>query len=129
MAVTFKFVAVKRIGARDLLSGIFVPVVRYSYSLFIVHLFVSINPLLFVQYFICCSIILFHLYLSFVLIVVQKKKNNSEPELCSGISIPLAVTCNTTSTCVTRKEDYQLPVQHHHLESINIIQQTPPTLS
>jgi hypothetical protein len=38
MAVTFKLVAVK-IGARDLLSCIFMPVIhiRYSYLLFIVH--------------------------------------------------------------------------------------------
>ncbi len=40
--VTFKLVAVK-IGARDLLSCIFMPVIRnrYSYSLFIVHFIVS----------------------------------------------------------------------------------------
>jgi hypothetical protein len=75
MAVTFELVAVK-IGARDLLSCIFIPVIciHYSYSLiccaFIRHsLFV-----LFVQYFVRCSIILFYFHLSFVLIVVQKRK-------------------------------------------------------
>ncbi len=41
-----------------------------------------------------------------------------DPELCLGISFPLY-------------EKYPLPVDYHHhqVESINIIQQTPPSLS
>jgi hypothetical protein len=70
--VTFKLVAVK-IGARDLLSCISMPVIRnrYSYSFYCCHssVFVIIRSV-----FIGCSIILFHFHLSFVLIVVQKRK-------------------------------------------------------
>ncbi len=45
---------------------------------------------------------------TFLCFVVQEKKNNSDPEL------------------VFRYFD---PAKHHQYESINIIQQTPPTLS
>jgi hypothetical protein len=55
-----------------------------------------------------------------LLVVVQRKKNNSDPEPCSGISILGLLQVPAV---------LQVPVQHHHLESINIIQQTPPTLS
>ncbi len=83
--VTFKFVAVK-IGACDLLSCIFMPVIRnrcsYSLLLFIRQIRYYSFSILFLVRLFC-----FILHLSFVLIVVQKKKNNSEPELCSGISI------------------------------------------
>jgi hypothetical protein len=79
-----------------------------SYSLLIVHLFCSLFDYLF------C----FHFSLIPYLFIVQKKKSNSDPELCSGISILLPV-----------KTEEVPVVQHHHLESINIIQQTPPTLS
>jgi hypothetical protein len=60
----------------------------YSYLLFIVHLIVSRYSLLFVQLFYSLFDYFVSFSLNFVLIVVQKKKNNSEPELCSGISIP-----------------------------------------
>jgi hypothetical protein len=96
------------------------PVIRnhYSYSL-----------LLFIRsVFVRCSIILFHFHLSFVLIVIQREKNNSEPEPCSGISI-LRWQLPVPALPVSSKEHYLRLFQHHHLESINIIQQTPPTLS
>jgi hypothetical protein len=65
---------------------LFVFVIRIRYSLCIYSS--VIIRYYSISYFICCSIILFHFHLSFVLIVVQKKKNNSEPELFSGILIP-----------------------------------------
>ncbi len=59
------------VGARDLLSCIFVPVIRYS--LFVVHLFVSYYSLLIAHLF--CSLFdyffCFHLNL---VVVVQKEK-------------------------------------------------------
>ncbi len=90
-----------------------VPVNRYS--LFVIC---AIYPLLIVHLF--CLLFDYLLFSSLIdSLLVQKC--NSDPEPCSGISIPLY-------------EKYLLPVdstcsQHHHLESINIIQQTPPTLS
>ncbi len=67
------------------------------------------------------STFLFHL--SFVLIVVWKEKEQFWTWPCSGISI-LRYPFKYISTC------WLLPVQHHHhLESINIIHQTPLTLS
>jgi hypothetical protein len=40
-------------------------------------------------YFVRCSIILFSFSLSFVVLFMFKRENNnSDPELCSGISIP-----------------------------------------
>ncbi len=69
-------------------------------------------------YFICCSTMYSSCCLISFLInsllfhcsLFKREKNNSDPELCSGISIPLTV-------------------QYHQYESLNIIQQTPPTLS
>jgi hypothetical protein len=64
-----------------------VPVIRHS--LFVVHLFVSRYLLLIVHLF--CSLfdyLFVSLSLNFAcFVVVQKGKNNSDPELCSGISI------------------------------------------
>jgi hypothetical protein len=101
--VTFKLVAVK-IGARDLLSCIFVPVIHYSYSLFVVNLFISYHSLLIVHLF--CSLFDYSfgfIFIEFCCCCSKREKNNSDPELCSGISIPLKeevpVTCNTSSTC------------------------------
>ncbi len=92
---------------------LFVFVIRIRYCcLFVSYL------LLFVSYFYSLfdySFVSFHL--SFVLIVVQKReKKNSDPELCSGVSILQYIK-------------YLRLFQHHHPESINIIQQTPQTLS
>ncbi len=70
-----------------------------SYSLLVVHLLCALFDYLF------CFI-----RIDYSLFTVQKKKNNSDPEPCSGISIPLTVL-------------------HHQYESINIIQQTPLSLS
>jgi hypothetical protein len=83
---------------------------------------VDIRELLFVLLFVINRLFILFIVRLFVLFssipclfIVQKRKSNSDPEPCSGISIPLPV---------------QVPVvQHHHLESINITQQTPPTLS
>ncbi len=72
-----------------------VPVIRYHYSLFIVRLFIQL--------------LLFHIS-SILCLLFKREKNNSDPELYSGISIPLTV-------------------HHHQYESINIIQQIPLTLS
>jgi hypothetical protein len=89
---------------RDLLF-VLLFIINRSFILFIVRLFV-----------------LFSFSSIPYLFIVQKRKSNSDPEPCSGISIPLTVTCYLVPV--------QVPViQHHHLELINIIQQTPPTLS
>jgi hypothetical protein len=113
MAVTFKLAAIK--NRCSWFTQLYICAI-YSLLVFVIYCaFTRQYYSLFVQYFIRCLII-FHLLLSFVLIVVQKKKNNSEPELCSGISI-------------LQYNKYLRLFQHHHLESINIIQQTPPTLS
>jgi hypothetical protein len=84
--VTFKLVARK-----DRCSWFTPLYICASYSLLVfVNLLCIYSSVLFV---IICSVFysLFDYFvsssLSFVLIVVQKKKNNSEPELCSGISI------------------------------------------
>ncbi len=85
-------------------------------SLFVL-LFVINHSFIFVH----CSIICLFLFSSIPYsFIVQKRKSNSDPEPCSGILILLTVTCYPVPV--------QVPiVQHHHLESINIIQQTPPT--
>jgi hypothetical protein len=69
------------------LCQLFVTRIRYLLCIYSSVLFVIIRSVFYslFDYFVSSS-------LSFVLIVVQKKKNNSEPELCSGISIPLTVT-------------------------------------
>jgi hypothetical protein len=46
----------------------------------------------------------------FFVLLFKREKSNSDLELCSGISIPLTV-------------------HHHQYKLINIIQQTPQTLS
>jgi hypothetical protein len=51
-----------------------------SYSLLMVHLFCSLFNYLF------C----FHPFFAYLLF--KREENNSDPELCSGISIPLMVT-------------------------------------
>jgi hypothetical protein len=70
------------------------------YSLFAVHLFVSRYSLLIVNLF--CSLFdyLFCLiFIEFCLLLFKREKNNSDPELCSGISnlqyfkYLLTVTC------------------------------------
>jgi hypothetical protein len=87
-----------------------VPVSHYLYSLFVFVFVINHSFILFiVRSFVCFISSVF----AYFIVVRKEKKNNSDPELCSGILIPLPM----------------LPVQHHHLESINIIQQTPPTLS
>ncbi len=69
--VTFKLVAAK-IGARDLLSCIFMPVIRNRCS-YLLLLFICQYSLLFVQY--SFVVRLFASFsLSFILIVVQKRK-------------------------------------------------------
>jgi hypothetical protein len=80
--VTFELVAVK-VGARDFLSCIFCA----SYSLFVFVIYCAFIHYSFI-YFVRCSIILFHFHLSFVDCCSKEKKNNSDPELCSGILIP-----------------------------------------
>jgi hypothetical protein len=88
-----------------------VPVI-YPLLLLVIYLFVLVYLLLSLVYFVHCLTI--YSFVVFILInslfIVQEEKNNSDPELCSGISI-------------------QLTVHHHQYESINIIQQTPKTLS
>jgi hypothetical protein len=61
--------------------------------------------------------VLFSLSLIICLFIVQKKKNNSDPEPCSGISIPLAVTrsstrCSTSSSQVNK---------HHAADSTDFV--------
>ncbi len=118
--VTFKLVAIKN---RCLwFTQLYICA---SYSLFIfVNCFAFLRQLSFVHLF--CSLFDYFVSfsLSFVFVVVQKKKNNSEPELCSGISILQYIKYPLRVTRVR-----EVPVRQHHLESINIIQQTPPTLS
>ncbi len=75
------------------------------YLLLVIHLFCSLFDYLF------C----FHSHRFFACLLFKRKRNNSDPEPCSGISILYPCTCSS--------------IQHHHFESINIIQQTPPTLS
>jgi hypothetical protein len=70
----------------------FVPVIRYSSFViccaFICQLLFVINRSFIL--FVVRLFILFSSSLNFAcFIVVQKKKNNFDPELCSGISIPL----------------------------------------
>jgi hypothetical protein len=70
-----------------------------SYSLLIGHLFCALFDYLF------CFI-----SFDYSFVYCSKEKNHSDPERCSGISILLTV-------------------HHHQYESINIIQQTPLSLS
>ncbi len=97
------------------------PVIRYSYSLFVVHLFVSYYSLLFVQLFYSLFDYSFcFIFIWVLLIVVQKKKNNSDPELCSGIFDPVQVpaiqqvpvTCSPPSSRVNK---------HHTADSTNFV--------
>ncbi len=72
--------------------------------------------------------ILLHFSFEFCCCCSKREKNNSDLELCSGISIPLKEEVPVVPAI------HEVPVdgylfQHHHLESINIIQQTPPTFS
>jgi hypothetical protein len=118
--VTFKLVAV-RIGACDLLSCIFVLVIciRHSYSLFVVYS--SFIRYYSFSYFVHCSIFHFVSFsFEFWFDCCSKKKEQFWPWTLFRYFDP-----------VKQKKYplYLLPVQHHHLESINIIQQTPPTLS
>jgi hypothetical protein len=59
-----------------------------------------------------------YLFLHYLIIYSINYCAISDPEPCSGILIPLY-------------KKYPLPVDYHHhqVESINIIQQTPPSLS
>ena len=81
-----------------------------SYSLIIVHLFCSLFDCLF------C----FHSHRFFAYLLFKREKSNSDPEPCSGISILLPAT---------RLYLFKFICHHHQYESINIIHQTPPTLS
>jgi hypothetical protein len=90
-------------------SYLFFIVIRYLFTCarffdIFVHLFCSLCDNLFVLLFISFLID------SLIYLLFKREKNISDPELCSGISITLTVN-------------------HHQHESINIIQQTPPSLS
>jgi hypothetical protein len=92
------------------------------HDLFICALLFVINRSLIL--FIVRLFVLFSFHRFFAYLLFKREKNNSDPEPCSGISILL------TEEVPYRL--YLLPVnymQHHRYESINIIQQTPPTLS
>ncbi len=85
----------------------------YSLSFFIIYSFVLVFIVCrsFISFIIQQFVLLLFAFIShrfFVLFVVRKKKNNSDPEL------------------VFRYFD---PANHHQYDSINIIQQTPPTFS
>ncbi len=80
-------------------------------------IFASYSLLSFIYFVRCLTIHSFCCLISFLInsllfrcSLFKRGKTNSDPELYSGISIPSTV-------------------QHHQYESINIIQQTPPTLS
>ncbi len=89
---------------RDLFICAFLFIINRSFTLFVVRIF-----------------ILFSFSSILCLLIVQKrKKSNSDPEPCSGFSIPL------TEEVPVVPATY---IHHHRYESINIIQQTPPTLS
>ncbi len=97
-----------------------------SYSSFVISYLLCFYLLLIVHLFcVLFDYLLFSFSLILCLFVVQKKKNNSDPKPCSGISILLLLQVPVTRC--TRSTRYLF--QHNHLESINIIQQTPPTLS
>jgi hypothetical protein len=67
----------------------FVPVIRYS-SFIICCAFIRQLSLVIICSFILFVVrlfILFHYQLNFVLLFKKETKNNSDPELCSGISI------------------------------------------
>jgi hypothetical protein len=84
-------------------SYLFVIVICYLFicTLLVDHIFCSLFDYFFVL-----------LFISFLINPLfscsNEKKNNSDPELCLGISIPLTV-------------------HHHQYESINIMKQTPLT--
>ncbi len=123
--VTFKPIAVK------IRCSWFTPLyicASYSQSLLVVviivysSVFVIIRQLLFVVRLFASLSFEFCFWL-----LLEKKKSNSEPDpvqvFRSRYELPVS-SKEVPSTC------WLLPVQHHHhLESINIIQQTPPTLS
>jgi hypothetical protein len=99
------------------LCQLFVIRVRYLclYSLLIVHLFCSLFNYLFCFHFHQCLL---------VFLLFEKRKR---------IILTLNRVQVFRSRSSTRKAE-EVPVDgylfhHHHLESINIIQQTPPTLS
>ncbi len=72
-----------------------VPVSRYSYSLFVLVFVINRSFILFiVRLFVLFS---FSLMLACFIVVQKREKNNSDPEPCSGISIPCYL------------------FQHHHL--------------
>ncbi len=116
--VTFKLVAVK--DRCSWFTRLYI-CASYSLDIFVIYCafirqYYSLSP---VQYFIRCSDILFHFHLSFVLIVVQKRKEQFWTWTLFRYFDP----------ALPAKHQYLRLFQHHHLESINIIQQTPPTLS
>ncbi len=110
--VTFKLVAIK-----DRCSWFTWLYICASYSL---HIFViycaficQYYSLLFVQYFIRCSIFLFHFHLSFVFIVVQKRKEqfwtwtlfryfDPVKKITCVTSYLLTTTCSTPSSRVNK---------------------------
>ncbi len=115
--VTFKLVA-KRIGARDLLSCIFVPVIVFTNCC---ALFVSYFSLSFVQFSFVVRLFCFHSHWALFVLLLFKRKRT----ILTLNSVQVFRSRYTTDGPAI----HQVPVQHHHLESINIIQQTPPTLS
>jgi hypothetical protein len=74
-----------------------------SYSLLIVHLFCSLFDYLFCFHFIDSLLILF-----------EREKNNSDPELCSGISILLPVQEPVVPVQVYLYTTSSLQVNKHH---------------
>ncbi len=115
--VTLKLVAVKKIGAHDLLDCILC-------QLFVTHICYLLCIYSSVLFVIICSVFyslfdyLLHFHWVLVLIVVRKEKEQFWPWTLFRYFDPVV-----QEVPVTRVQ------HHHHLESINIIQQTPPTLS
>jgi uncharacterized membrane protein len=112
--VTFQPVSIKTLMIYIYIycAYVLVPVICYSLFIYLCSLFIICCSFIFVH---CSTIYFIIVYFHFSSILcficwLKEKRTILILNLCSGISIPL-------------------PANHHQYESINIIQQTPPTLS
>ncbi len=85
-----------------------------SYSLFVFVIYYAFIRSVFYSLFDYSSCFIF---IWVLLIVVQKKKNNSDSELCSGISI-LRYPCTRSTSCSTSLSRVN---KHHTADSTNFV--------
>jgi hypothetical protein len=87
-----------------------------SWSLFVIYLLVISHSLLIVHLF--CSLFnylfCFHFHRFFAYLVFKREKNNSDPEPCSGISIPLTEEVPRCTCYLFKYTTPSFRVNKHH---------------